>query len=121
MKPLTGVLLLALIVAILFGVYQHRLQARVMGLLPLGVAAERIEYRSARVMGLGPGGNEYGIVVFTMDDGAADSLARDGLSYLRSRPVGTPRPLSKEESDRHLRRLYADWTATVAASSGYSS
>jgi hypothetical protein len=63
-------------------VYQH---GWYQSLLPPGVDAAVIEYRKAKVDGLGPGGNEAGLLVYRMSPGTAQALKAGGVSYLDAR------------------------------------
>ena len=69
------------------------------GFLPRSLRISRILYANERIFGLGPGGNEAGIIVYALSSNAAAAALRGGVSYLEGRPG-------------QGRSLYRDWKAT---------
>jgi hypothetical protein len=70
-----------------------------LGFIPASLHVHRVLYAKEKVWGLGPGGNEAGIIVYELPADAAQVVARQAAPYLSMLP-GTGRS------------QYQDWRAT---------
>ena len=75
------------------------------GHVPHGVRAPMIVYATEKTFGLGPGGNETGVIIYRMTEKSARRVARGGAPYLiaHSLPTG-----------RDDRASYDGWAPTPA-------
>jgi hypothetical protein len=55
--------------------------------VPARAGVGRVVYRQEAAFGLGPGGNESGVIVYSVSDKTIEALNRDAFVFLRRLPV----------------------------------
>lgn len=70
-----------------------------LGFIPASLHVHRVLYAETKVWGLGPGGNEAGIIVYELPADAAQAVARQAAPYLSTLPGNG-------------RSQYQEWRAT---------
>ncbi len=55
--------------------------------VPPRAGVGRVVYKQGQAFGFGPGGNEAGVIVFSISHKTADALEKDALSFLHDLPV----------------------------------
>ncbi|MFB0491271.1 hypothetical protein ABIE45_003857 [Methylobacterium sp. OAE515] len=100
-------LVLALIATFICGIYyaysafQYRMTVSI---LPIYVQVENVVYNESELSGLGPGGNEAGIVVYRLSPKFTSRLKSLGIAYLNNQPQ------RQDSSGRGLPKYY--WSVT---------
>ena len=79
---------------------RHRLS-----FVPKEFGTTRIVYSKENTWGFGPGGNETGIIVYSMPAKVASALRHDGLSYLHNLP-------SSQSKGKNWQGYYSTWAET---------
>jgi len=84
--------------------WQWFINSHHLSFVPSAMGVQRVLYVSEESWGLGPGGNETGIIVYEMPATIAADLSRRGLVYLNE--------LSSQATAREWRGRYSDWQLT---------
>lgn len=91
---LAAVLLLAVIVMLPVMAWKRFAYLHAIGLVPAALQVTEIVFEETVLFGIGPGGNEEGLLLYTLPEPAAREIETAGLAYLndmerRPMPVGT--------------------------------
>lgn len=81
--------------------YNHHLS-----FIPDGMGVWRIVYAKEESWGFGPGGNESGVIVYSLPDSTAEEIQKTGIKYFSNLPK---RVLNLGD---HLRGIYENWHDT---------
>lgn len=107
---LAAVLLLAVIVMLPVLAWKRVTYLHAIGLVPAALQVTEIVFEDTVLFGIGPGGNEEGLLLYTLPEPAAREIETAGLAYLNDMERG-PLPVG-------TRIVESEWMATPAGGRG---
>lgn len=89
----------------LFSWYKNYTNQFHLSFIPYGMNVSKILYVKEESWGLGPGGNETGIIEYELPDSVAKKIGQEGLSYFKNLPV-------KPRKNNFEKGYYGEWQST---------